>query len=96
VPLPLSFHLYFISNRACALLKYAIASICTGDDARLRDGLTDVITEREFMGIFDLLTDVVKIAVAPIEIVANIAQVVTKPVVEIAEEIVDATKDLAD
>lgn len=48
------------------------------------------------MGIFDLLTDIVKIAVAPIEIVANVAQVVTKPIAEVAEEIVDASKDLID
>lgn len=48
------------------------------------------------MGIFDLLTDVVKIAIAPVEIVANVAQVITKPIVEVAEEIVEATSDLID
>lgn len=48
------------------------------------------------MGIFNLLGDIVEIAIAPVQIVANVAQVVTKPIAEIAEELVDASKDLID
>jgi hypothetical protein len=48
------------------------------------------------MGIFDLLSDVVEIAVAPVKIVANVAQVVTKPIAKIAEELVEDSKDLTD
>lgn len=50
------------------------------------------------MGFFDdiagLVGDVAKVAVAPVEIVANVARAVTKPIAEIAEEIVDEVKDL--
>lgn len=48
------------------------------------------------MGIFDLLEDVVTIAIAPVKIAANVAQVITRPVAEIVEEIVDASKELTE
>lgn len=44
------------------------------------------------MGLFDLLGDVVRIATAPIEIAADIATAVTKPVAEVAQDIVDTIK----
>jgi hypothetical protein len=48
----------------------------------------------------DVESDVAKIAVAPVEITADLARVATKPVADIAGEVVDevklATKNIAD
>ena len=48
------------------------------------------------MGIFDLVSDVVKLAVAPVEIAANLTRVVTAPMVEVAEEIVEETEAMVE
>lgn len=49
------------------------------------------------MGLFDaafgLVGDVAKIALAPVEIVAGVARVVTKPVAELAKEIAEEVED---
>ena len=51
-----------------------------------------------FKSLIELTTDVVKVASAPVEIVADVARVVTKPVADIAGDVVkevkEATKDL--
>jgi hypothetical protein len=44
--------------------------------------------------LFGLVTDVVKIAAAPIEVALDVTRVVTKPVADIAEEVVDTAKEL--
>ena len=49
-----------------------------------------------FKSIFNVAADVVKIAVAPIEIAADLTHVVTKPVAELAEDVVDMVKAAID
>lgn len=50
------------------------------------------------MGFFDdiagLVGDVVKVAAAPVQVVASVARAVTKPIAEVAEVIVEEVKDL--
>ena len=48
------------------------------------------------MGIFDLVGDLAKIVIAPVEIAANVTRVVTKPVADLAKELAEETKDLTD
>lgn len=49
------------------------------------------------MGFFDDITglvgDVVKVAIAPVEVVASVARAVTKPVAELAEDVVETVRD---
>jgi len=47
-----------------------------------------------FDSLLKLTGDVVKIAVAPVEIAVDTARVVTKPVADVAEEIVKGVKDV--
>ncbi len=47
-------------------------------------------------GLFDLAKDVVRIAVAPVSIAANIARVVVEPVADLAEEVATEVKDSVD
>lgn len=44
----------------------------------------------------DLAVDVVKVAVAPVEIVADLAGAVVKPVAEVAKDLVADVKSLKD
>jgi hypothetical protein len=44
----------------------------------------------------DLTADVAKVAVAPVEMVVDLAGAVVKPVAEAAEELVDEVKQLKD
>jgi hypothetical protein len=46
------------------------------------------------MGLFDILGDVVDIVSAPIEIAADVTRAVTKPVAEVAQDVVKEIKDL--
>jgi hypothetical protein len=52
------------------------------------------------MGIFDLASDLVKIAIAPVEVAADLTRVVTKPVADIAttvqEEVEEMVSDVVD
>lgn len=52
------------------------------------------------MGIFDslasLTTNVVKVAVAPLEVVVDLADVVVQPLVDAAEVVTDGVKSLKD
>ncbi len=46
-----------------------------------------------FESLTNLLTDVVKITTAPIELVAASARVITKPVADVAKNAVEAVKE---
>lgn len=46
------------------------------------------------MGLFDIFDDVVKIVTAPIEIAADVTRAVTKPMAEVAQDVVKEVKDL--
>jgi len=46
-----------------------------------------------FGSIFGLITDVVKVAVAPVEIMVDTVRVVTKPAADVAQDAVKAVKD---
>jgi len=46
-----------------------------------------------FKSLFGVVTDVVKIAVAPIEIAADATRAVTKPIADVVEETVKDIKD---
>ncbi len=43
--------------------------------------------------VIGLATDVAKVAIAPVEVVASVARAVTKPVAELAEDMVKAARD---
>ena len=51
-----------------------------------------------FGSLLGIATDLVKVAVAPVEIAADVARVITKPVADIAEEVTkevnEATRDV--
>lgn len=47
-----------------------------------------------FKSIFGVAADVVKIAVAPVEVAADLTRVVTKPVADIARDITDTVKEV--
>lgn len=47
-----------------------------------------------FGNLFELATNVVKIAVAPVEIVASVANAAIKPIAELTKEVVDEVKDV--
>lgn len=49
-----------------------------------------------FNSLFNLAGDALKIVAAPVEIAADLARVVTKPVADIADDVVDSVKDLTD
>ncbi len=49
-----------------------------------------------FKSLFGVVGDVVKIAVAPVEIAAGLTRVVTKPVADLAEDAVDGVRDAID
>lgn len=49
-----------------------------------------------FESVFDLTTDVVKVAAAPVEVAVDLAGAVVKPISEVAGEIVDEVKSLKD
>lgn len=49
-----------------------------------------------FKSIVNLFEDVTRIATAPVEILSDIAQVVTKPSADIAQDVVDVAKGLID
>lgn len=46
-----------------------------------------------FGSLFDLGSDLVDIATAPVKVVATVARVVTEPVAELANEVVEEVKD---
>lgn len=45
------------------------------------------------MGIFDLVGDIVKIAVAPLEIAVDVTRIVTKPLADVATATVKEIKE---
>ena len=45
-----------------------------------------------FKSLLNLTGDLVKIATAPVEVAADLARVVTKPVADVAEDVVDEVK----
>lgn len=47
-----------------------------------------------FGSLFGIVNDVVKIAVAPVEIAAGVARAVTKPIADVAQELAKDAKDL--
>jgi hypothetical protein len=47
-----------------------------------------------FKSLLGVVTDVAKVAVAPVEIAADVTRAVTKPVAEIAEEAVKEVKEI--
>lgn len=47
-----------------------------------------------FGSLFGLVEDTVKIATAPIEIAVEVTRVVTKPLADVAEEIVEGVKNV--
>ncbi len=49
-----------------------------------------------FKSIFNLAEDVARVVTAPVEILSDIAQVVTKPSADLAQDIVDEVKGLID
>ncbi len=49
-----------------------------------------------FGSLVNLLGDVTKIVVAPVEIALDATRIVTKPAADLAEEIVKEVKDLTD
>lgn len=48
------------------------------------------------MSLFGLLSDVVEIATAPIKIAATATRVVTKPIAQLAKEVVEEVKDMVE
>jgi hypothetical protein len=48
------------------------------------------------MGIFGLVEDIAKIAIAPVEIAADLTRVVTKPLADMAEEVADEISDIVE
>jgi len=49
-----------------------------------------------FKSIFSVLEDVTRVVTAPVEVLADMAQLVTKPVADAAQTIVDEVKGLTD
>lgn len=49
-----------------------------------------------FKSIVNLFEGVTRIATAPVEVFADTAQVVTKPIADIAQDVVDVAKGLID
>lgn len=49
-----------------------------------------------FKSLFGVVSDVAKIAIAPIEIAADVTRAVTKPIADVAEEAVKEIKDMTD
>lgn len=49
-----------------------------------------------FGSLTDLATNIVKVAVAPVEIAVDLADAVVKPIAEAAEQIVDDVKSIKD
>ncbi len=50
-----------------------------------------------FKSIFGIVEDVVKVATAPIEIAADVTRAVTKPIADVAQEVVkDVKEELTD
>ena len=49
-----------------------------------------------FDSIFGVAGDVLRVATAPIEIAADAAKVITQPLAEAAQEVVDSVKELKD
>lgn len=47
-----------------------------------------------FNSLFGVVTDVAKIVTAPVEVALDTTRVVTKPLADVAEEIVEGAKDL--
>lgn len=48
-----------------------------------------------FGSLIGIVSDAVKIAAAPIEIAADVTRAVTKPIAEVAQEVVKEVKDAA-
>jgi len=48
------------------------------------------------MGVFDLVKDVGTLVTAPIEVVATTARIVTKPLAEMADELVEDLEELVE
>lgn len=46
-----------------------------------------------FKSLLDLGTDVIKTAAAPVEVVADLTRVVTKPIADLSEEVRDEVKE---
>ena len=46
------------------------------------------------MSLFDIVGDVVNIVTAPIEVAVDITRAVTKPMAEVAQDVVKEVKDL--
>ena len=49
-----------------------------------------------FKSVFNVLEDVTRVVTAPVEVLADLAQVVTKPAADAAQTVVDEVKGLID
>jgi hypothetical protein len=49
-----------------------------------------------FKSVFNVLEDVTRVVTAPVEVLVDLAQVVTKPSAELAQDIVNEVKGLID
>lgn len=49
-----------------------------------------------FKSLIGIVTDVAKVAIAPVEVALDVTRTITKPMADVAEEVVKEVKDLTD